>query len=188
MQVTLVLPSGRTLSLSVESESSKVGDLKALAQEAVGKGFLRLVTSQGSILTDGTASLTAAGLRDGDEIMAVVVEQVKLAATRFAFALWTSDSVVTWGHPEWGGDSSAVQDQLRNVQKIQATGGAFAAILEDGSVVAWGAPERGYGGNSSAVQDRLRSVQQLQATKFAFAAILEDGSVVTWGVPNFGTG
>ena len=37
-----------------------------------------------------------------------------------------------------GGDSTAVQNQLKNVQQVQATrGGAFAAILADGSVVTW---------------------------------------------------
>ena len=78
-----------------------------------------------------------------------------------------------------GGDSSAVQDQLKGVQQIQATDGAFAAILEDGSVVTWG--DADCGGDSSAVQDQLKGVQQIQATSEAFAAILEDGSVVTWG-------
>ena len=63
--------------------------------------------------------------------------------------------------------------------KIQATRQAFAAILEDGSVVTWGHAING--GNSSAVQDRLRCVQQIQATGRAFAAILENGSVDTWG-------
>ena len=37
-----------------------------------------------------------------------------------------------------GGDSSAVQDQLKIVQQIQASTNAFAAILGDGSVVTWG--------------------------------------------------
>ena len=32
---------------------------------------------------------------------------------------------------EMGGDSSAVQDQLKNVQQVQCTAAAFAAILED---------------------------------------------------------
>ena len=58
---------------------------------------------------------------------------------------------------------------LKNVQQIQATGWAFAAILADGSVVAWGLPA--YGGDSSAVQDQLKNVQQIQATRGAFAAI-----------------
>ena len=76
-------------------------------------------------------------------------------------------SVVTWGHAPFGGDSSAVQDELRGVQQIQATRAAFAAILADGSVVTWGNPE--YGGDSSAVKSQLRSVQQIQSTDYAFA-------------------
>ena len=48
-----------------------------------------------------------------------------------------------------GGDSSAVQDQLKGVQQIQATDHAFAAILEDGSVVTWGYAD--FGGDSSAL-------------------------------------
>ena len=77
--------------------------------------------------------------------------------------------MVTWRNSDLAGDSSAVQDQLRDVQQIQASTGAFAAILGDGAVV------------SSAVQHQLRDVQQIQASVYTFAAILGDGSVVTWG-------
>jgi hypothetical protein len=38
------------------------------------------------------------------------------------------------------------------VQQVQATAGAFAAILADGSVVTWGDPHTG--GDSSAVRDQ----------------------------------
>ena len=38
-------------------------------------------------------------------------------------------SAVNWGSPEHGGDSSSVEEQLSNVQHIQATQGAFAAVL-----------------------------------------------------------
>ena len=55
--------------------------------------------------------------------------------------------MVTWGDASFGGDSSAVQDQLRNVQQIQASVGAFAAILANASLVTWG--HRGCGGDSS---------------------------------------
>ena len=47
-------------------------------------------------------------------------------------------SVVTWGQASNGGDSSAVQDQLKNVQQIQASRDVIAAILGDGSVMTWG--------------------------------------------------
>ena len=71
-----------------------------------------------------------------------------------------------------------MQDKLKNVQHIQATLSAFAAILTDGSVISWGDPMRG--GDSSGVQDQLVNVQQIQATDSAFAAITVDGSVVCW--------
>ena len=61
--------------------------------------------------------------------------------------------MVAWGDPDKGGDCSAVQDLLRNVQQIQASSGAFAAILADGSVIPWGHPN--YGGDHSAGQDQL---------------------------------
>lgn len=75
----------------------------------------------------------------------------------------------TWGDPD-AGDSSKVQGLLRNVQQLQATKCAFAAILADGSVLAWGS--QASGGDSSNVQTQLRSVQKIQATSSAFAAIV----------------
>ena len=43
-------------------------------------------------------------------------------------------------HPKYGGDRSAVQDHLRNVQHIQGTVGAFVAVLATGSIATWGSP------------------------------------------------
>ena len=63
---------------------------------------------------------------------------------------------MTWGDQRYGGDSSGVQDQLRSVQQIQATSSAFAAILEDGSVVTWGSPDSG--GCCSSVQDQFANL------------------------------
>ena len=37
--------------------------------------------------------------------------------------------VVTWGRARYGGDSAAVQEQLRDVQHISATVVAFATVL-----------------------------------------------------------
>lgn len=121
------------------------------------------------------------------------------AATKSA----EGDRIVTWGDPENGGDSSAVQDKFQKVQQICATtlafavtlvgtalwskvssaDYAFAAILVDGTVVTWGHPS--FGGNSTAVQAQLRNVQKIYSTWLAFA-ILADGSVVTWGDPDDG--
>jgi hypothetical protein len=63
---------------------------------------------------------------------------------------------VTWGYPDYGGDSSVVQDQLKGVQQLQATLRAFAAILADGSVVTWGRSD--YGGDSSTVADHFTTL------------------------------
>ena len=80
------------------------------------------------------------------------------------------------------GRAGALQGQLKTVQQIQATKGAFAAIRGAGSVVTWG--DVGFGVDSSAVRDQLKNIQQIQANRFTFAAILADGSVVTWGGTN----
>ena len=166
LQVTVALPSGCCEKFSIP-QSSKVGDLRVLAQKSLQRGFLRLVAADHHAL-DPTVSLQAAGLEDGDHLTAVVLE-AKVTATARAFALFCSggDRVVTWGKPDSGGDSSEVQDQLKGVQQLQATCSAFAAILADGSVVTWGDPD--FGGDSCEVQDQLKGVQQLQATKYAFA-------------------
>ncbi len=53
--------------------------------------------------------------------------------------MWES---ITTLFEETGGDSTAVQDELMNVQQIQSTASAFCAIA-DGRVVTWGAQNAG---------------------------------------------
>ena len=60
------------------------------------------------------------------------------------------------GSARFGGDRSSVQDQLKNVEQIQASQFAFAAILAEGSVVTWGSARSG--GDSTSVQDQLKDV------------------------------
>eukprot|EP00434_Breviolum_minutum_P038912 symbB.v1.2.034528.t1/scaffold4473.1/size39787/1 len=150
------------------------------AQRAFGKKYLRLITAKNRVLVDPDKTLEEAEMEDGECLTALVL-QPQLAATERAFALWChgDSAIVTWGNADFGGNSSAVQHQLKGVQHIQASFRAFAAILKNGSVITWGSAD--CGGNSSAVRDQLNGVLQIQATRRAFAAILEDGSVVTWG-------
>ena len=156
LRINVSLPSGRNENLFIP-QSSKVGDLRILAQKSFGQGFLRLVTTDGLLLDplDPLESVQQAGIEDGDHLTALAL-QANMATTANAFALWLSggNRVLTWGDPKEGGDCSQVQDQLRHVKHVQGTDGAFAAILEGGSVVTWGSP--GAGGDSSAVQDLLR--------------------------------
>ena len=201
IQINVVLPNGHAELLSL-MPSSTVQDLGTKTQRAFGRKYLRLITAKNRVLDDPEKTLEEAQIEDGECLTAVVL-QPQLAASRAAFALWChgDSAVVTWGDAGFGGDSSAVRDQFRGVQQIQATGSAFAAILADGSVVTWG--NRGAGGDNSSVQyqlkgvqhihttwgafaailaSQLKGVQQIQASRMgAFAAILEDGSVVTWG-------
>ena len=123
---------------------------------------LRLITAKNRVLVNFEQT-EEAEIEDAEYLTALVL-QPQLAATEGAFALWRhgDNMIVTWGDAYRGGDSSAVQDQLRGVQQIQATGGALAAILEDGSILTWGRANEG--SDSSAVQDELRGVQQIQAT------------------------
>ena len=183
MKLEVSLPSGHCETISV-SGSATIADLKIEAQRAFGQCFLKLAAPDGPLL-DSADSVRLSGLQDGD-CLSAVAQLPKIAANRIAFALYCvgGHRIVTWGNPDYGGDSSGVQDQLRNVQQICGTGGAFAAILSDGSVVTWGDQSRG--GDSSRVQDQLRNVQQICASETAFAAILADGSVVTWGIPHEG--
>ena len=185
LRINVSFPSGSGETLLLP-EHSKVGDLKLLAPKIFGKGFLKLITAEGDALINPEDSLQAAGIQE-EECLTAVAQQANVSATVEAFAVFCcgGNQMVTWGRPDRGGDCSAVQDQLKNVVQVQATDGAFAAILADGSVIAWGNPS--YGGDCSAVQDRLRNVQQIQSTHSgAFAAILADGSVVAWGDPECG--
>ena len=86
-----------------------------------------------------------------------------------------------------GGNSSAVAGQLGSgVTQIFATGGAFAALKADGSVVTWG--WMGHGFDISGTVGQLSSgVTQIFSTGGAFAALKADGSVVTWGIPSLGS-
>ena len=179
LQVNVVLPNGHAELLSVPL-SSTVQDLKAKAHRAFGKKHLRLISAKNQILVEPDKTLEETEIEDGDCLTALVL-QPQLAATESAFALWChgDSAVVTWGNARCGGDSSAVQDQLKGVQQIQANDFAFAAILEDGSVVTWGYADAG--GDNSAVRDQIKDVQQIHATDGAFAGILADGSVTAWG-------
>ena len=168
ISVDVHLLSGKHASIQVEADAS-VASLKHRAQTALASRG-RLLNSSGEVL-DGAQTVTEAKLLSGD-VLTLHVQQVQLKATtpgdaRFVkpgfSALLGDGSVVTWGHADYGGYSSNLQEQLRDVQQIQASDSAFAAILGDGSVVTWGDAERG--GDSSAVLQQLHDVRQIQASK-----------------------
>ena len=130
--VEVGLLSGKTVTVKADLDE-EVGTLKRRAQTALGVGRGRLLDPSGGVL-DVCESISHARLQSGDSLV-LHISRVRVQASLCAFAAILGDgSVVTWGHASHGGDSSAVQRQLKNVQQIQATGAAFAAILGDGSV------------------------------------------------------
>ena len=159
LKINVALPNGHA-ELFTLLPSSTVQDLRTRAQQAFGQKHLRLITAKNRALVDFEQTLEEAEIEDGECLTALLL-QPQLAARRDAFALWChgDNAIVTWGDAGCGGDSSAVRDQLKGVQQIQATSQAFAAILGDGSVVTWG--NDFVGGNNLAVQDQLKGVQQI---------------------------
>ena len=152
--VDVGLLSGKAVTVKAGLDED-VGALQRRAQIALGVGRGRLVGSSGIVL-DASASIKHAKLENGDVLM-LQIQRIQVQASSQAFAAILGDgSVVTWGDAAAGGDSSAVQDQLKSVQEIQANASAFAAIIGDGSVLTWG--RAATGGDSSAVQDQLKNV------------------------------
>merc|ERR1712010_178464 len=74
----------------------------------------------------------------------------------------------------------ALQSKITTATALQATDYAFAAVLADKTVQAWGDAKNG-GELTDQLTSDLQSVSKLYANHVAFAAIKDDGSVVTWG-------
>jgi alpha-tubulin suppressor-like RCC1 family protein len=97
-----------------------------------------------------------------------------------AFAAHRSDNaIVTWGLAGFG-DVGVVP----HVASIASTNGAFAAIMEDGSLNCWGSAL--YGGDcssitSTTIQNIYPVSKHMSSTTGAFAAIDSDGKVYAWG-------
>ncbi|CAE7880181.1 unnamed protein product [Symbiodinium sp. KB8] len=157
-----------------------IGDLRSRVAEHWGSRISSMAAA-GGLQLKHKWTLEVAGLKDGDTVFATLRRPALYSSPgASAVALVHSDgSVRVWGDSEYGGDCSAVQEKLRDVQEVRVSSGACAAILANGSVVTWG--DDLSGGDSGAVQEKLQDVVQLFAFRCAFAAILADGSVVSWG-------
>ena len=96
-----------------------VATLKRRAQDALGVGTGRLVDSSGSVV-EGSVPIRKARVQNGDSLTLVRTSRVQIQASAGAFAAILCDgSVVTWGHPDEGGDSSAVQTQLNMCSRFK---------------------------------------------------------------------
>eukprot|EP00435_Cladocopium_sp_Y103_P037690 s863_g10.t1 len=138
--------------------------------------------ADGSVVTFGDASVDCSRLQE--ELKGVV----KLAGSSAAFAaILSTGDVVTWGKADFGGNSSQVQDQLRNVKEIigKIRNSAFTALGEDGQVLATWGSSRCVASKEVLKQLKLKKVKvkNIDCTALAWAAVSQDGEVFTWGMP-----
>ena len=166
------IPKGLTQSYTVQGTYSDGSTLDVTSLVAW--------SSSAPTISTVSAAGVATGITAGSTTLTALLDGISATGS---LTVTNQGSVVTWGHPALGGDSSSVQAQLTNVQTIfspaGAFAGAFAALKQDGTVVTWGLANGG--GDSSAVQAQLTNVQTIYAANYAFAALKQDGTVVTWG-------
>jgi len=132
---------------------------------------------------------------------------VSIYSTDTAFAaLKNNGSVIVWGNSQFGGIAS-IYDQTSNtytsvassltsgVVSIYSNVNAFAALKNDGTVIAWGNSQ--YGGVTSeynhsnntytSVSSSLTSgVVSIYSNNYAFVALKNDGTIIVWGNSRYG--
>ena len=116
--VDVGLISGKTISVEAKLDEI-VATLMRRAHTALAVGKGRLLDSSGGLL-DNEHTVKQAKLETGTSLTL----QLQAAGAVFA-AILTDGSVVKSSRAEYGGDSRAVQDQLKAVQQIQASSGAL---------------------------------------------------------------
>merc|ERR1712034_242363 len=84
------------------------------------------------------------------------------------------------GGDEYYGGKIPDNIQIQNVKTIVSTDLAFAALFNNGSVLAWGFEFFG-GKIPNKVRIQLKNVTMMFSTDVTFAALLNDGKVLTWG-------
>lgn len=120
-----------------------------------------------------------------------VVSSISSSYRAFA-ALTEHGTVIAWGNAPYGGSMTdvtiddvlytGVPAGLKDVRALYSNYNAFAALMEDGTVQAWGNQRRG----GKLTPAGLKGVQSIFASKHAFAALKKDGTVFAWGDPTFG--
>ena len=140
MAVHISLLSGKSVTLECSQDES-ITCLKRRAQQALGLGGGAggLISAAGDCL-NATTDATVKRMRImHNDTLTLSCSPTKVQVTEKAFAVILGDaSVACFGTRLYGGDSSALQDQLVSVQHVAAAARAFAAIRGDGTVVTWG--------------------------------------------------
>ena len=149
MPLKIVLSSigGETYELASESDLMTVGQLHLKAEAATGR-IIKALICEDQTTQPLSASLHQFRQGPPGPIMEfsvnIVYTSFQIFSAQEAFALVKADgSVITWGNANGGGNSSAVQPQLKDVRSISSTCSAFAALKADIPTPRAPAPECG---------------------------------------------
>ncbi len=188
-------------------------DCSAAPDGSLSSGVTSISSTSGAfaaLKADRSVVTWGAGPLGGDSSSPVggdLTDVTAIAATDYAFAALRSDgSVVAWPAAlGYGGDPTCTPSDAcepapagsltDGVVALFATQQAFAALKQDGSVVAWGSPLHGgdpactldgctaapVGSLSGGVTQIMSVGRPEPASGGAFVARKRDGSVVTWG-------
>lgn len=111
---------GGGISRSIQEQLQGVEQIQSTRQA------FAAIRADGSIVTWGNEHYGASG-EMAEQLAHEEIREIAASFRSFA-AIRRDGSVVTWGPADCGGDCQAVQDQLRDVRKIQSTWQAFAAL------------------------------------------------------------
>ena len=180
-----IVPNMFSFELSNSNELSNI-----ISVESTIGGFAAL-KADGSIVTWGYANEGGDSSSVSQDVSSGVSN---IFSNKFSFAALKDDgSVITWGKNCCGGNSNPSEisgGSLENVSKIFSTfhrytnpffGSSYAAIKNDGSVVAWGSSQTGGIIPQNALTNLQSGVVEIFSTDQSFAALKSDGTVVSWG-------
>ena len=148
MPLKIVLSSigGKTYEVTSKCDLMTVGQLHLKAEAATGQIIKARISENGPTMQPLSASIQQFRNGPPGPIMkvSIVYTSFKIYSAQEAFALVKADgSVITWGNANGGGNSSAVQPQLKDVRSISSTCSAFAALKADIPTPRAPAPECG---------------------------------------------
>ena len=181
----------------------EVRDLPKTAIQSDIKDAQLLVPSSGDfavLLKNGSVQLLGDSTRNEFDKIKAELAQVKvtsITATESGFAALRVDgSIIAWGYDV----SASDQDKLVSfapgidpnrphdtahlgAKRIVATGGAFTAIMGDGSLLTWGKASHGadFTGVERVLNNNEVKFVDVVANESAFAALTDGGKVVAWG-------
>ncbi|MBX9578182.1 MAG: hypothetical protein K2W97_06880 [Chthoniobacterales bacterium] len=162
---------------------------QAIALFSNGWAFAALLNDQTTVISWGHPSYGGAGLITGDQQIRAIV------STEKAFALLRGDhQVQVWGDARQGGVLSDLPEGT--IDEIIPNEVAFTALFHDGTIFCWGdvsgggktpsVPPAVTSTSDSNVTVTQRTVASIVGNERAFAALLNDGSLITWGDQDWG--